>query len=264
MDPDVRAAGPAKCPRCGMPLVLGLPEPVEFPVRLTTLPRVVKPGAPVELLFEVLDPKTNRRVRKFEIVHEKLFHLFLVSDDLSYFAHEHPDFEPGGLFRFKTVLPQPGAYRVLCDFYPAGGTPQMSGRTLLTAGYRPGIAAPSLPPDTAPQRGENLQIELQTDPPQPLAGQRTKLFFRLSPTDRLEQFLGAWGHMLAASGDLIDVIHAHPYLVQFAPPYLTGEGHQMQFNLVFPRRGVHRVWLQIQRAGTVNTVAFNIPVIALG
>jgi hypothetical protein len=35
---------------------------------------------------------------------------------------------------------------------------------------------------------------------------------------------------------------------------------QLQFNLIFPRAGVYRVWVQMQRQGVVNTFAFNVPV----
>jgi len=67
----------------------------------------------------------------------------------------------------------------------------------------------------------------------------------------LERYLGAWGHLPAASHDLIDTLHEHPFLAQ---------GGQMQFNLVFPRPAVYRVWVQFQRRGVVNTVAFTVPV----
>ena len=66
MDPDVRGKGPAKCPRCGMTLVPGIPDFLEFPVRIETKPRVIKPGADVQLSFDVLDPKTQKRVNRFE------------------------------------------------------------------------------------------------------------------------------------------------------------------------------------------------------
>jgi hypothetical protein len=32
----------------------------------------------------------------------------------------------------------------------------------------------------------------------------------MTPGDGLEKYLGAWGHMLAASDDLIDMTHTHP------------------------------------------------------
>jgi len=37
----------------------------------------------------------------------------------------------------------------------------------------------------------------------------------------------------------------------------------MQFNIFFPREAAYRVWIQFQRKGVVNTVAFTIPVTAL-
>jgi hypothetical protein len=78
-----------------------------------------------------------------------------VSEDLSYFAHVHPVFSPDGLFRFQTVLPMPGPYRVVSDFFPVDGTPQMTASTIYVAGK----ANPAKPivADLSPQRGVNLE-----------------------------------------------------------------------------------------------------------
>ncbi|MEO8656868.1 MAG: heavy metal-binding domain-containing protein [Bryobacteraceae bacterium] len=255
MDVDVRSASPAKCPRCGMKLVLHLPDPAEFPVSVSATPRAAKAGEPVELAFDVTDPHTGRRVTKFDVVHEKLFHLFVISADLQFFAHVHPEFGPDGLFRWKGILPKSGAYRLVSDFYPAGATPQISARTFLTAGYKPNIERPKLASDLAPQDGENVHVELRTEPAQPLAGQKTLLFFTVTPAEGLEQYLGAWGHLLAASDDLVDTIHTHPFI--------ASGGADTQFNIIFPREAMYRIWVQFQRQGKVNTVSFTIPVTAL-
>lgn len=250
MDPDVRAKGPAKCPRCGMALVPGIPEFVEFPVRVQTQPRVIKPGIDTQMIFEVLDPKTGKRVNRFEMMHEKILHLFLVSADLQFFAHEHPTLEPDSRFRFETKFPKPGMYRVLTDFYPTGATPQLVANTIFVAGKA--VAPQPLQADVGTQKGENMNVSLTMDPPQPLAGFKTLLFFDLSPADGFEQYLGAWGHMMAASEDLVDMIHAHPFIADGGP--------KVQFNMIFPRPGIYRVWVQFQRKGVVNTFAFNVPV----
>ncbi|MBL8177026.1 MAG: hypothetical protein JNK48_20300 [Bryobacterales bacterium] len=253
MDKDIRSKGPGKCGKCGMKLIPEIADPVEYPVHLHLTPRVAKPGAPVGMEFRVENPADGKTVEKFEIVHEKLFHLFLVSEDLSYFAHEHPEYEPGGVFRFRTALPKPGAYRVVTDFFPAGGTPQMNTSTLFVAGKAEKVRPPEA--DTAPQQGANLEASLVMEPAQPLAGFKTLLFFTLKPREgelKLEQYLGAWGHMLAASSDLIDLVHTHPFIADGGP--------KVQFNMIFPREGVYRVWVQFQNKGEVNTVAFNVPV----
>ena len=38
MDRDVRSKTPGKCPRCGMTLVAGIPQPVEYPIDLQVEP----------------------------------------------------------------------------------------------------------------------------------------------------------------------------------------------------------------------------------
>ena len=254
MDPDVRSATPGRCPRCKMKLEAGLPDFAEYPVRVSTSPRVVRPGAATDFTFEVLHPKTGKRVVEFEDVHERLFHLFYISEDLEYFAHEHPAIDSEGRFHFKATLPRPGQYRVLCDFYTKGGSPQMTARTIFAAGKSPAPRKP-LVPTALPQEGGNIRVELTTEPSKPIAGQKTLLFFKISPAENLEPFLGAWGHMMAASEDLIDLVHQHP-------AFETG-GPQIQFNLIFPREGMYKVWVQFQRQGVVNTVAFNVPVTIL-
>src|SRR5690348_16886559 len=81
MDPDIRSNKEGFCSRCGMKLRSGIPEPTEFPVDLKVLPRAVKPGVKAQLEFTVHDPQNDRQIEHFEIVHEKLFHMFVISKD---------------------------------------------------------------------------------------------------------------------------------------------------------------------------------------
>lgn len=257
MDKDIRSATPGFCPRCGMKLVRGIPEAIEYPVHITTTPRRLVPGSNVQIDFRVADPKTGKTVRDFEIVHDKLFHLFIVSQDTSFFVHEHPVHMPDGSFRFHIRFPKPAAYRVLCDFYPKSGTPQLIANTIIVPGKGFELTAPKLVATVEPQTSENLTVELVTEPAQPIAGTKTMMFFRLKPNDGIEPYLSAWGHMMAASSDLIDMIHTHPIYV--TDP--DGASYkQIQFNVIFPRTGVYRLWVQFQRKGVVNTVVFDVPV----
>jgi hypothetical protein len=232
--------------------------PIEYPMEFRASPPQIPAGRDVTLEFRVLDPKTSRPITRFETVHEKLFHLFLVSYDLEFFAHLHPELLPNGWFRLRTRLPKPGAYRLLADFDPTGGTPQLAARTFSTAGYIAPLGSAIHPPaaDLAPQRGPNLTATLRLDPEQPIAGKKTMLFFHLDPAGGLEQYIGAWAHLLAVSHDLVDTMHSHPFIADGGP--------DMQFNLFFPRAATYRLWVQMQRKGVVNTVAFTVPVQSLG
>jgi hypothetical protein len=260
MDKDVRSKTPGKCPRCGMTLVAGIPDAHEFPVHITTAPKIMKPGEETLLTFRVEDPATGKTVRDFEIMHEKLFHQFLISQDMQFFQHVHPVMHTDGSFDLGVKFPHPGLYRVLSDFYPKGATPQLIANTLFVAGSGMKMTPAKLTPELAPNKTENLEVSLITDPPQPIAGIKTLMFFRLTPNDGIEPYIGAMGHMLAASSDLIDLIHTHPFLVTDPD---AGAVKQIQFNLIFPREGIYRVWVQFQRKGVVNTAVFNIPVTVL-
>ncbi len=250
MDPDVRGHDPGTCPRCGMKLVAGIPDPVEYTMDLNVIPPAPKPLQPTRFEFVVRDPWKERPVTNFQIVHERLFHLFVVSQDLKFFVHDHPIFEKDGVFHYDLALPQPGMYRILGDFYPDGATPQLIAKTVLVAGKAP--APIKLTRDYSTKDAGNMQVELVTDPPQPIAHTKTMMFFKVKPGDGLEKYLGAWGHMLAASDDLIDLIHTHPFLADGGP--------EIQFNMIFPRARTYRVWVQFQRNGVVNTAYFDVPV----
>jgi len=176
-----------------------------------------------------------------------------VSQDLEYFLHDHPVMSRGGTFRYGGRLPKPGMYRVLADYYPSGGTPQLTARTIIVPGGS--LDTPKLAADLSAKHVANLSVELATEPAEPIAGVKTMLFFRVNPTEGLERYLGAWGHMLAASDDLIDLIHTHPFLGDGGP--------QIQFNVIFPRARTYRIWVQFQRKGIVNTAVFTIPVSVL-
>ncbi len=250
MDPDVRGHDPGTCPRCGMKLVAGIPDPVEYTMDLNVIPPAPKPLQPTRFEFIVRDPWKERPVTKFQIVHERLFHLFVVSQDMKFFVHDHPVFEKDGVFHYDLALPTPGMYRILGDFYPDGATPQLIAKTVLVAGKAP--APITLTRDYSTKDAGNMQVELVTDPPQPIAHTKTMMFFKVKPGDGLEKYLGAWGHMLAASDDLIDLIHTHPFLADGGP--------EIQFNMIFPRARTYRVWVQFQRQGVVNTAYFDVPV----
>jgi len=256
MDKDVRSDKPGICPRCGMKLALGIPDEIEYPLELKTTPAAFRAGQKVRLTFRIADPKTGKTVNHFEIVHEKYFHMFIVSEDLKYFLHDHPVLQPDGTFIFDQTFQKPGLYRIVGDFYPTHGTPQLIPRTVIVPGA-PGeqtlLSEPAvLKPELGVSHCQNMDVELTMDPPQPIVGLKTLLFLHIKPAEGLEKYIGAWAHMLAASDDLIDLIHDHPFIADGGP--------QMQFNIIFPRAHTYRLWIQFQRNGVINTAEFTIPV----
>ena len=113
---------------------------------------------------------------------------------------------------------------MLADYYPFGSVPQLSVDTLFVSGHS---ESPHVSVSMKPCRSANLEASLQLDPLDAIAGLESRLLFKLDPPDGLEPYLGAWGHMLAASEDLVDLLHLHPFLT-------TSSGCAVQRNLSPP------------------------------
>jgi Heavy metal binding domain len=257
MHPDVRSASDAKCRICGMALVKIPPPRVgEYRLDVTLIPR--RGGGISGLRFMVRDPETNDRVPGLMEVHERPFHLFVISRDLATFAHLHPVLEADGSLRLEHELPA-GEYMLVADFLPAGGTPQMVQRAVVTPGYPGPLFAQPADIRMIPAEHEigGLRVRMQAAPPAPR--RETLIRFELSdmatrqPVTDLEPYLGASGHLLIVNQDLTAAVHGHPEGAGTRGPSVT-------FGPVFPAPGRYKLWVQFQRHGAIVTAPFVIDV----
>ncbi len=267
MDPTVRSSKPGKCPRCGMQLVpLDPGEYILYPMDMKTVPNPTVAGRPFKLVFSFHNPHTDAVVKNYETVHTKLFHLFVVSHDFTFFEHIHPVLQPDGSFVVETTVPKPGPYQTFSDFFPSGGSPQVVQRTFVTAGYTGSLLAARahLTPDPQPEKVVS-GTRVRLDATGYTAEFKQTLTFTLTdeatgkPVKDLEQYLGAWAHMLMLSEDLGDYVHAHATVDQNR----NGET-QLNLDLIFPRASNYRLWIQFQRSGRVITVPFTLKAKRLG
>src|SRR5438552_16086460 len=80
------AADAGKCPTCGMALIAGTPfDTRDYELDFATSPAAVASGIPFTMSFRVRHPGTGDTVKNYEVVHDKQFHLFVVSQDLTEF-----------------------------------------------------------------------------------------------------------------------------------------------------------------------------------
>lgn len=270
MHPEVRTNVPGKCPKCSMTLVPVTPAITDdFNLKLECFPKAPKPNEKVRLRFAVFNPKTREQVKQFHITHDKLFHLFIVSQDMSEFQHIHPNLEPDGSFTIETVLTRAGNYKIYSDLYPSEGAPQVLQQNLVTAGYTNDLLGGQarLTPDASLTRiADGMKIELKVEPFKIIAGQPFVLKYHLTdsktsqPIRDLIPYLGAWGHTLILSEDQSDYIHSHPEEVvpDSADKSKLRGGPDATFNALLPRPGNYRIWSQFQRGDTLTTVSFTV------
>lgn len=272
MHPEVTSDNPGKCPKCAMTMVrTSRPEAAEYEVQIATIPALVKAGQKFRLAFLIRHPKTGVPVRDFNIVHDMPFHLFMVSQDLTYFAHIHPQQQRDGSFTIDTTVPKAGSYIIYCDIFPVGGMRQVAHRNLITAGFDGDLFSSQAriePDKTLSKTLDGLRFDLTLNPAEPVGGKPAVLKYHLAdentgePVKDLQPYLGAWGHTLILSEDATDYIHSHP--TEMLPDNVDRSkiygGSDVSFDAFFPRPGRYRVWSQFQRQGQLITVSFTIAV----
>jgi hypothetical protein len=270
MHPNIMSAMPGKCEICGMALVAGNPMATAYyKLKVDISPRAIKPGSKARVTFHVFHPLTGARVTDYAEVHDKRFHLFVISRDLKYFAHEHPVPAADGSWTIDVTLPQAGHYTLLSDFLPTGGGPQMIATPLVTAGYDGDLtsAVPTLEPDLEWSKvAEGVKLELTLPRPELIAGEDVDLPFKFTdaktgePIKDLQRYLGAFAHALIVSEDLVEHIHTHPKEMLEGTEVVSGGGPEVIFDTFFPRPGRYRAWVQFQRNDRLSTVAFTFEV----
>src|SRR5262245_28371707 len=206
MHPDVMSNQEGTCPNCNLKLVKSAPpETSDYIVKLQTTPAAVKPGRNVKFRFSIFHPATEKQIKEFNLLHDMPFHLFVISQDFEEFQHIHPEQQPDGSFTIETVLPRAGYYKIFCDFFPVGGTPQVIHRNLITAGYNGDLVSSQakLVPDKALVKTvDGTRFQSKLEPPEPFAGKSAELRYHLvdektgDPVTDLKPYLGAWGHTL--------------------------------------------------------------------
>jgi hypothetical protein len=274
MHPNEVKATPGTCSICGMTLVAGDPmATADYALSVTTEPRAVKAGQKTKFRLAVRHPLTGEAVTEFAEVHDKLFHFFIVSRDMTQFFHEHPVLEKDGSFTIEHVIPAPGHYMLFSDFMPVGGGPQMIASPLVTAGWDGDItsSSPNLKPDTSFVKTANgVTVDLQIDPSKVIAGEEADVPLHFedavtgAPIKDLQRYLGAFGHAMMLSEDMTEHVHAHPEEMLEGTAITEGGGPDLTFHALFPKPGNYRIWLQFQRNNVLSTVPFTVRVSRAG
>jgi YHS domain-containing protein/plastocyanin len=242
-----------------------------------TMPAVA--GKPTVLNIRILNDTTKKTVKDFELTHEKKMHFLMVSEDMAWFSHEHPDLGSDGIFRLRTTFPRPGRYHLYADCTPADGDNQILPMVLTVGGKGIPIAAAStarpLIPDTMfTRRVGDITVTVAVQPKSLRREQPAILTYTLRdakghPLQDMEPYLGAMGHLMAIRQDGQEIVHTHA-LHPVAPGtkiteegglHLTQEmstanGPTFSFKVTLPTSGIYKIWAQFQRRGKVITVPF--------
>ncbi len=288
MHPEVRSLNKDdKCPKCGMNLVEMKDGSMngsqmkmhsdKYSLNMTTYPQDLKAGEEVTFNFSLMDNETKQPVKDLEIVHEKIFHLIIVSKNLAYFNHIHPEKNSDGSLSVKTKFDKGGDYVLFADLKPKGEKASQVFNIPLMVGGDPLENIPLTLRNTFETDG--YSIVMTTKPKELIANKSTEIIVDITKNGKdvtdLKNYLGALGHMVIISEDAAMYLHVHPMEAQkkddghkdeemkdmkMDSNNATKSGPTVIFHTNFPKPGIYKVFAQFNPGGKLITTNFVINV----
>lgn len=212
-------------------------------------------GRPEMLRFAIVGGD-GRRVRDYEVEHDKRMHLIVVRRDGRGFAHLHPELGEDGIWSARVTVRDAGAYRVFADFKRRGRAQTLAADLAVdgNADYRP-LPAPA----ATTQADGGYRVRLHAAGVR--AGEEAQLRFtvmRDGRTVRTEPYLGASGHLVAVREGDLAYLHVHPVGARAGGGQDPRAAHDDSVSFIsrFPSAGRYGLYLQFKHAGRVHTAQF--------
>ena len=270
---DKTYAKPGDCPKCGMHLKRLAGDKYTVDVKPAA---ALQAGTSASLTITIKDPR-GKTVTALENVHETFLHLLVVSKDLSWFSHEHPQMQADGTFTLSLMFPAPGDYVLYHDFTPPAVGQQVVQVPLTVPGQAPASVALVVDSGSVKQV-DGYTVKFSTKTPL-VAEDEAELVFEITkdgkPVTDLQPYLGAMGHLVIISQDLKTFVHSHPHSEgEEAEDAHNGDGKggghhdgdgekavsvaatgpDVHFHAHFEAAGLYKAWGQFQHMGKVLTV----------
>ena len=118
--------------------------------------------------------------------------------------------------------------------------------------------------DAAGKPADGLDVTFKA--PGLRAGRESPLTFAVTrdgqPFERVEDYLGAKGHLVALRGGDLAYLHVHPTTggAEQDGPAGALRGNEITFAASFPTAGRYRLFLQFKTSGEIRTVAYTVEV----
>ena len=213
----------------------------------------------------------SRRLDDFVPDHGHLMHLFVVSPALDRLWHLHPRQEAVGTFEQRLPDLPAGRYELFGDLVHKTGVSE----TVTAAFETRGGGGPLTGDDSAfpsPSAGRIVWVRDE----RPLVTRQLTMFtFRVEdgagqPARDLELYMGMPGHAVFIRRDRQVFAHVHPSgsapmaAMEIAAASRATHAHQdgalpatVSFPYGFPEPGDYRIFVQVKRAGRIETAAFD-------
>lgn len=270
---------PGTCSVCKMPYRKF--EDVGSSMKISSA-SAVNAGSPADLMFKLIDAAgCDIKGNTISVTHEHPVHAIIVSNDLSWYAHEHPKLERDGTFKLEGfTFPAPGKYTIYSDFTPKGKANVVSPFGLTVPGDAPAPKTWTEDYDVINHIG-GYEFRIRCNGQKFFAGEESFVRYGIDeggkPVTDLEPLMGAMGHLVVLSADLKEYVHAHPLNdpqhdkvahthengldpedLYKQRAYANGNAADVVFHVRFPKPGIYRLFAQFKHKGKVIIVPFTV------
>ena len=250
MHPEVKGNEGEKCPKCGMNLEK-INSKAEVFMSLETSPNQIEALQEVELALTPKDKSDNTAIVELQETHEKMIHVIVVNENLTWLDHIHAEPDNNGAYKVSETFPSAGKYFVYADYKSTIGGLQTDRIEVKVTGKQNTAQHHHQEKTTSETDGYSLSIQNGND----LKTGRVELPIMLekkgSKVERsdIENYLGAVAHIILIGQEDKDFIHIHPESSETSPIHAHAE---------ITKPGVYRMWVQFQTNGKVNTADFTL------
>jgi hypothetical protein len=223
-----------------------------FRVEVAASPKNPRAGEPVDLTVRIRREPSKELVTAFDRVHEEFLHLIIVRSDLGEFSHQHPAQQADGSFALRHTFPGAGEYHLFADTAPRGAGGQVLLAKIKISGKAPPRFSLRAGEGRAAADGMTVALDGAKFPARKTVTLRAAVTAEGSAITDLQPYLGAMGHFILIHQDGETFVHSHP------DERIPGAGRDgvVPFLVRFPKEGLYRGWIQLQRGGKVSTFAF--------
>jgi len=251
MHPEVTGHEGEMCPKCGMALVHNdnAGNTNEYKMNFTSSVASPNPGEEVTLRFTPKIKGKETEQVALDVVHDKKIHLIIVSKDLSWFDHIHPEYNADGSYSVAEKFPAAGEYTLFADYTPTGGDHQVEKINLTVAGTP--AATVAITAQRLTGKAEGYEVTITNDGDFVTnnllhMGAVIKKDGKEVAGSNLENYLGAKAHVVIIGLNTMEYMHVHP---EFA-------NDKFDLHTTFTQPGIYKGWFQFQTNGQVHTADF--------
>ncbi|MEJ7625226.1 MAG: heavy metal-binding domain-containing protein [Ferruginibacter sp.] len=241
MHPEVTGKEGDNCPKCGMKLEHndGVATTAgTYYMQFASNPVTIEPNKEVTLSVTPKKKDADAEQVALDVEHEKKIHFILVSDDLSWFDHIHPEYTSDGSYTVKTKFPAAGKYKAFADYKPTGGSHVVDKIDIAVSGT-PAMVKKFTAEKLSGSTGK-YSFELKPEGGKLVTGSPLHIQGILKKDGKeidantLDNYLGAKGHFVLISLNEKEYLHVHPGV----------ENGRFDLHTTIDKPGTYRGWIQ--------------------